>query len=174
MYRLSWHRCVPRNEGVLHNMLHFSSPTRRKFFEGFLFATAVVSTKHSLLFAPWRKGDDHNPFGTTGSTPSHNTRSFVSRHVYTNSSSTVAGMDPSVVMEVVMIAEYMVLPSLTGACQSELGRYVNEESAALLARFSNRYCLLKLESLCQELLLSSTTGGAGRASGGSRRETPAP
>lgn len=89
------------------------------------------------------------------------------RHVYTNSPSTVTGMDPSVMMEVVMIAEYMVLPSLTRACQSELGLYVNEDSAAHLARFSNRYRLLKLESLCQELLLSPTTS-EGHARGGSR------
>ncbi|CAM9542500.1 unnamed protein product [Pylaiella littoralis] len=73
------------------------------------------------------------------------------RHVYTNSSKSVAGMDPSVVMEVVIIAEFMVLPSLTSACQSELRHYVDEDSAAQLARFANRYRLLKLESLCQEL-----------------------
>lgn len=82
-------------------------------------------------------------------------------------------MDPSVVMEVVMIAEYMVLPSLTSACQSELGHYVNEDSAAQLARFSDRYRLFKLESLCQELLLSLTTS-EGCARGGSRKGNPAP
>lgn len=76
--------------------------------------------------------------------------------MYTNSSKSVDGMDPSVVMEVAIIAEFMVLPSLTSACQSELGCYVDEDSAAQLARFANRYRLLKLESLCQELLLSST------------------
>lgn len=74
-----------------------------------------------------------------------------------------------------MIAEYMVLPSLTSACQSELAHYVDEDSAAQLARFSNRYRLLKLESLCQEQLLSSTAAGEGRARDGSfRRGIPAP
>lgn len=73
--------------------------------------------------------------------------------MYTNSSESVAGMDPSVVMEVAIIAEFMVLPSLTSACQSELGNYVDGDSAVQLSRFANRYGLLKLESLCQEMLL---------------------
>ena len=89
------------------------------------------------------------PPATTGCPQPH-------RHVYTNSASTVLGMDPSVVMEVVVIAEFMVLPSLTSACQSELCNYVDEDSAPQLARFADRYRLLKLESLCQEVLLPTS------------------
>lgn len=59
--------------------------------------------------------------------------------------------------QVVIIAEFMVLSSLTSACQCELGRYVDEDNAPQLARFANRYRLLKLETRCQELLLSSPT-----------------
>lgn len=56
-----------------------------------------------------------------------------------------------------MIAEYMVLPSLISACQFELRNYVDEDNAAQLARFANRYRMLKLESLCQEVLNSTAT-----------------
>lgn len=56
-----------------------------------------------------------------------------------------------------MIAEFMVLPSLTSACQSELGNYIDEDNAPQLALFANRYRLLKLESLCQEVLSSTAT-----------------
>lgn len=78
--------------------------------------------------------------------------------MYTKSHLSVAGMDPGLVMEVVVIAEFMVLPTLTSACQSELARFVvDEESALPLGRFANRYRLPKLESLCQELLSSSST-----------------
>lgn len=74
------------------------------------------------------------------------------RHVYTNSTQTVVGLDPSIVMEVVIIAEFMVLPSLTRACQCELGQYVDEDSASNLVDFAQRYRLLKLKSLCLERL----------------------
>ncbi|CBN75162.1 conserved unknown protein [Ectocarpus siliculosus] len=79
------------------------------------------------------------------------------RHVYSNSRFSVVDLDPEVVMEVVIIAEFMVLSSLTSACQCELGRYVDEDNAPQLARFANRYRLLKLETRCQELLLSSSS-----------------
>lgn len=66
-------------------------------------------------------------------------------------------MDPSIVMEVVILAEFMVLPSLISACQCELGQYVDADSASHLARFANRYNLSKLESLCQEMLSAKPT-----------------
>lgn len=55
-------------------------------------------------------------------------------------------------MEVVILAEFMNLPTLTSACQRELGRYVDADSAIYLARFANMYHLFKLESLCREKL----------------------
>lgn len=60
-------------------------------------------------------------------------------------------VDPSIVMEVVVFAEFMVLPSLISACQCELGRYVDANSASFLGRFANRYRLFKLESRCREI-----------------------
>lgn len=74
------------------------------------------------------------------------------RHVYTNSRRAVLDMDPSVVMEVVILAEFMVLPSLISACQMELARYVDGDNAAHLLRFANRYNLHKLENLCFEIM----------------------
>lgn len=61
-------------------------------------------------------------------------------------------MEPSIVMEVVILAEFMNLPTLTSACQRELGRYVDADSAIYLAHFANMYHLFKLESLCREKL----------------------
>lgn len=61
-------------------------------------------------------------------------------------------MDPSVVMEVVILAEYMVLPSLLRACQRELANYVDASNAGVFARFADKYHMFKLENLCKELL----------------------
>lgn len=72
--------------------------------------------------------------------------------MYTNSPGIVVDMDPSTVMEIVILAVFMVLPSLVNACQRELGRYVDAESAPALAGFAHRYHLPKLESLCHEKL----------------------
>lgn len=72
--------------------------------------------------------------------------------MYTKSADSVVSMDPSTTMEVVILAEFMVLPALISACQCELARYVDTDSAPYLASFANRYRLLKLESLCQEKL----------------------
>lgn len=74
------------------------------------------------------------------------------RYVYTWSADSAVYMDPSTTMEVVILAEFMVLPALISACQCDLARYVDTDSAPYLASFANRYRLLKLESLCQEKL----------------------
>lgn len=74
------------------------------------------------------------------------------RHAYTSSDALVVDMDPSVVMEVVILAEYMVLPSLLRACQRELANYVDASNAGVFARFADKYHMFKLENLCKELL----------------------
>lgn len=80
------------------------------------------------------------------------------RHVYTNSDDTVVQMDPSAVMEVVILSEYMVLPSLRRSCEFELSRYVDVDSAPYLCNFANKYNLFKLETLCKEVLETSHRG----------------
>lgn len=67
-------------------------------------------------------------------------------------------MDPSSVMEVVILAEYMVLPSLLQACELELTRYIDAESAPFLSSFANKYHLFKLETSCEEILDGSDDG----------------
>lgn len=80
--------------------------------------------------------------------------------MYTKSADTVVNMDPSTTMEVVILAEFMVLPALISACQCELAHYVDTDSARYLASFANRYRLLKLESLCQEKLYDQADSSA--------------
>lgn len=54
-------------------------------------------------------------------------------------------------MEVVILAGFMVMPSLISACQCELGRYVDAKNASFLGGFANRHHLFKLESRCREI-----------------------
>ena len=73
-------------------------------------------------------------------------------------------MNPSMVMEVVILAEYMVLPSLLRACQRELAKYVDSDSAEFLSSFADEYHLFKLESLCEEFLEPKTRKNGRRRS----------
>ncbi|CAN0303076.1 unnamed protein product [Discosporangium mesarthrocarpum] len=76
----------------------------------------------------------------------------VIRFIYTNSDTVLLGMDPSVVMEVVICAGLMGLSHLLLACERELRHHVDSGlNTDHLIEFAKEYGLPKLAALCFEI-----------------------